>query len=85
MSKRKLCEYLSDLNVSNNKKPKVNQRTIECQTDIIINENDTKVYSESEMNDIINKTKREMISNYYQFMKSSNIVEKIIHYNKCEL
>lgn len=85
MSKRKLCEYLSDLNVSNNKKPKVNQRTIECQTDIIINENYTKVYSESEMNDIINKTKTEMISNYYQFMKSSNIVEKIIHSHKCEL
>lgn len=78
MSKRKLCDYMSDLNVGNNKKPKVNQRTIGCQTDI------TKTYSEKEMNDIINKTKKEMISKYYQFIKSSNNVEKIIHSQKCE-
>lgn len=82
--KRKLCELMSDLNLRKCK-PKSSQRSVGCQTDVP-NETDSesKTYSESEMNEIINKTKREMLSKYYQFMKSSNITEKIIHYHKCE-
>jgi len=87
-SKRKLCQLMSDMNMGDQRKckPKGNQRSVGCQTDVNeqVNENDTTTYSEAEMNDIINETKREMISKYYQFVKSSNIAEKIIHYQKCD-
>jgi len=83
-SKRKLCELMSDMNIGDQRKckPKSNQRSVGCQTEM--NEQDTKIYSKAEMNDIIKETKRELISKYNHFMKSTNVAEKIIHSHKYE-
>lgn len=88
-AKRKLHEYMEELVVSGRPKRYKNMcqtevsayRSVACQTD---EEKEIK-YSKTEVEKIIRNTKNEMVSKYYEFVGKSNIVEKVIHSQKCEL
>ena len=83
-TKRKLHEYIAELNLNESKKIKCTElcarRSVASQTE------DVNVkYSKTEVDEIIKITKNEMLSKYYDFIKKSNLVEKVIHLGKCEI
>jgi hypothetical protein len=86
--KRKLCEYMSALDLVEKKRNtsvvEVNilssrSRSVACQT------NNETMYTDIQVVEIIRQTRNEMISKYYKFIQSTNSVETFSHLSHCEL
>jgi len=99
-AKRKLCEYMAGLDMCD-EAPRISRRredtfvlrvdvehrsvaphrSVSCQTD---EEKEIK-YSENDLNKLIEKMKTELVSKYYQHLKTSNTVDKVLFSQMCEL